>query len=53
MVHQAAGAVFFVTDILGWYIFVFLMLASVQFPYNLPMGDISHLIPAAKPDKYD
>ncbi|OJJ79087.1 uncharacterized protein ASPGLDRAFT_137519 [Aspergillus glaucus CBS 516.65] len=40
-----AGAVFFVTDLLGWYIFTFLMLASVEFPIQLPMGDISHLIP--------
>lgn len=42
---KTAGAVFFVTDLLGWYIFTFLMLASVEFPIQLPMGDISHLIP--------
>lgn len=45
LIGKTAGAVFFVTDLLGWYIFTFLMLASVEFPIQLPMGDISHLIP--------
>jgi hypothetical protein len=45
---KAAGAVFFVTDLVGWYIFIFLMLAAVEFPIQLPMGDISHLIPPRK-----
>ena len=46
--QQTAGAVFFVTDMIGWYIFIFLMLAAVEFPIQLPMGDLSHLVPARK-----
>lgn len=32
----AAGAITFVTDMCGWYIFAAMMLASVDFPLNLP-----------------
>lgn len=45
---KAAGAVFFVTDLVGWYIFIFLMLEAAEFPIQLPMGDISRLIPPRK-----
>jgi len=32
----AAGAITFVTDMLGWYIFAAILLASVDFPFSLP-----------------
>lgn len=33
---EAAGAFTFVTCICGWYIFLAIMLASVDFPFDLP-----------------
>ncbi|CAL5867993.1 uncharacterized protein PFLUO_LOCUS2216 [Penicillium psychrofluorescens] len=54
MAHRlqvASGACYFVADIAGWYVFVFLMLASVEFPYQIPLGDLSHLIPPRKVDE--
>lgn len=33
---EAAGAFCFVTCLLGWYIFFAIMLASVDFPFDLP-----------------
>jgi len=33
---EAAGAVTFVTCMCGWYIFFAIMLASVDFPFDLP-----------------
>ncbi|KAL8823598.1 MAG: hypothetical protein Q9191_005713 [Dirinaria sp. TL-2023a] len=40
----AAGAWGLIATIAGWWIFFAQMLASVDFPLELPVGDISHLI---------
>ncbi|KKA25567.1 Transcriptional activator of ethanol catabolism AlcS [Rasamsonia emersonii CBS 393.64] len=37
----AGGASFFVACLAGWYLFFVQMLASVDFPYTLPVGDLS------------
>ena len=42
----AAGAFGFMAVMAGWWIFLAQMLASVDFPFQLPVGDISHLIVA-------
>lgn len=34
----------FVVCMLGWYIFTSQMLLSVDFPFNLPVGDLSTVI---------
>ncbi|KAL2048729.1 hypothetical protein ABVK25_010981 [Lepraria finkii] len=39
-----AGAFGFMAVMAGWWIFFAQMLASVDFPYEIPVGDISHLI---------
>ncbi|KAI5366650.1 putative acetate transporter GPR1/FUN34/SatP family [Septoria linicola] len=44
---KAAGAVTFVTDMLGWYIFFAIMLASLDFPFQLPVVDLSRFIKGA------
>jgi hypothetical protein len=41
---HASGGAFFVVDLLGWYLFLVLVLASVDFPFDLPVGDLSTLI---------
>lgn len=39
---QYAGAgLLFVVSLLGWYIFIAMVLMSVDFPYVLPLGDLS------------
>jgi len=43
----AAGALTFVTDACGWWIFFAILLASLDFPFQLPVGDLSHLIKGA------
>lgn len=54
----AAGALTFVTDMLGWWIFFAILLASLDFPFQLPVGDLSHIIKGAsekakaKEDRY-
>ncbi|KAL2002883.1 hypothetical protein VTN02DRAFT_5669 [Thermoascus thermophilus] len=45
--NVTAGALFFVTIIAGWYLFFVQLLASVDFPYTLPVGDTSHLVKGA------
>jgi uncharacterized protein len=40
----AAGACFFVTSLAGWYIFFSIMLAALDFPFQIPVGDLSTLI---------
>ncbi|KAK3176789.1 hypothetical protein OEA41_008114 [Lepraria neglecta] len=40
----AAGAFGFMAVMAGWWIFFAQMLASVDFPYEIPVGDISRLI---------
>lgn len=42
--QEAAGAFTFVTCILGWYIFLAIMLASVDFPFDLPRKSFPHYI---------
>ncbi|KAF1948495.1 GPR1/FUN34/YaaH-class plasma membrane protein-like protein [Byssothecium circinans] len=44
---KAGGAFGFVTCIFGWWIFVAIMLASLDFPFALPVGDLSRFIKAA------
>jgi len=43
----AAGAFLFVTCCLGWYILMAIMLAAVDFPFDLPIFDLSGLIKGA------
>lgn len=45
--QEAAGAFAFVTCLLGWYIFFAIMLASVDFPFSLPIVDLSGMIKGA------
>lgn len=45
---QIAGAALaFVVSLLGWYIFTSIMLASLDFPFALPVGDLSGVIKGA------
>ena len=44
---QAGGAFTFVTSMAGWWIFLAIMLASVDFPIALPVGDLSSVIKGA------
>lgn len=43
----AAGAFTFVTIILGWYLFFVIMLAALDFPFQLPVCDLSVYIKGA------
>ncbi|KAL8716200.1 MAG: hypothetical protein Q9220_000105 [cf. Caloplaca sp. 1 TL-2023] len=43
----AGGACTFVTSLAGWYIFFAIMLASLDFPLQIPVGDLSTLIKGA------
>jgi len=43
----AAGAFVFVFCILGWYLFFALILLAVDFPFALPVGDLSTRIKSA------
>ena len=45
--QTAAGALTFVTCLLGWYLFFVQLLAAVDFPLNLPVGDLSGFIKGA------
>ncbi|KAH6685928.1 hypothetical protein F5X68DRAFT_209524 [Plectosphaerella plurivora] len=38
------GATFFVTCLAGWWIFFAIMLAVLDFPFAIPVGDLSHII---------
>lgn len=42
-----AGALTFVVDMLGWYIFMAIMLASMDFPFQLPVVDLSRFVKGA------
>jgi len=44
---HAAGGLTFVTSLLGWYLFIVQLLAAVDFPLNLPVGDLSGFIKGA------
>lgn len=41
---QAAGACAFVTCMAGWYLIFAILLASLDFPLDLPVGDLSRVI---------
>lgn len=43
----AAGATLFVTSLAGWWIFFAIMLAALDFPFQIPVGDLSTLIKGA------
>jgi len=40
----AAGAFLFVTSMAGWWIFFAIMLAALDFPFQIPVGDLSTYI---------
>ncbi|KAK9480374.1 GPR1/FUN34/yaaH family-domain-containing protein [Lipomyces japonicus] len=41
---KAGGGLALATGLVGFYIFLVLMLASVDFPFLLPVGDLSHIM---------
>jgi len=45
--QTTAGALTFVVCLLGWYLFFVQLLAAVDFPLNLPVGDLSRYIKGA------
>jgi uncharacterized protein len=45
--QHAAGGLTFAVSLLGWYLFLVQLLASVDFPLNLPVGDLSRFIKGA------
>lgn len=45
--QKAAGGLTFVVSLLGWYLFFVQLLAAVDFPLNLPVGDLSRFIKGA------
>jgi len=47
----AAGACLFVTSMAGWWIFLAIMLAALDFPFQIPVGDLSTLIKGASERK--
>jgi uncharacterized protein len=47
MLQHGGGALAFVSCLLGWYLFLVLLLAAVDFPMNLPVGDLSRVIKGA------
>ncbi|KAG7142024.1 Protein alcS like protein [Verticillium longisporum] len=40
---KGGGACYFVTCLAGWWIFVAILLAILEFPFQLPVGDLSQL----------
>jgi succinate-acetate transporter protein len=49
--QHAAGGLVFAVSLLGWYLFAVQLLASVDFPINLPVGDLSRFIKGASEKK--
>jgi succinate-acetate transporter protein len=45
--QHAAGGLVFAVALLGWYLVFVQLLASVDFPLNLPVGDLSRFIKGA------
>jgi succinate-acetate transporter protein len=45
--QHAAGGLAFTVALLGWYLLIVQLLASVDFPLNLPVGDLSRVIRGA------
>ena len=46
-IQTTAGALTFVVCLLGWYLFFVQLCAAVDFPLNLPVGDLSRFIKGA------
>lgn len=46
--QHAGGGLTFVTSLAGWYLFTVQMLEAVDFPLNLPVGDLSRFVKGAK-----
>ncbi|KIW92423.1 uncharacterized protein Z519_07407 [Cladophialophora bantiana CBS 173.52] len=46
-IQHSAGGITFVVCLLGWYLFFVQLLAAVDFPLNLPVGDLSRYIKGA------
>ena len=44
----AGGASAFVTCVAGWYIFAAILLAALDFPIALPVGDLSRVVKGKK-----
>lgn len=44
----AGGAFAFLACVVGWWILLSLMLASVDFPVQLPLGDLTAIVPGYK-----
>ncbi|KAH8889455.1 hypothetical protein GQ53DRAFT_869855 [Thozetella sp. PMI_491] len=42
--NTATGAMFFVSAMVGWYVWTSAILAAVDFPMQIPIGDLSHVI---------
>ena len=49
--QTAGGSFAFITTACGWYLFLVQMLASVDFPINLPVFDMSTVIKGASDRK--
>jgi len=45
---QGAGAAALVTCAAGWWLFASIMLATLEFPFQLPVGDLSRLIKSTR-----
>lgn len=48
---KAGGAFTFVTSMAGWWIFFAIMLAALDFPFQIPVGDLSTMIKGASERK--
>jgi len=45
--QHAGGGLIFAVCFFGWYLFLAQLLTAVDFPFNLPVGDLSHIIKGA------
>lgn len=45
---QTAGAATFVASLVGWYVMLTNLFAAVDFPIQLPIGDLSTVIKGSK-----
>lgn len=45
--QEASGACLFVCTLFGWWMFIAIMLASLDFPWDVPVGDLSGFIKGA------
>lgn len=52
LLQHAQGGLAFTVSLLGWYLFLVLLLTSVEFPSNLPVSDLSRCIQGASEKKY-